>query len=153
MKFTDVKTYIQSGNVLFKDCENDKLKITKRIEKALLNEFKDRIKVKILTLSEIENVLSNMPNDFGSDNKKYKYDLLFLIKPFRKEGIMEKIKIIENDDKIYEGEKVFYVKRNSEKLTGSYITQLLKISPNITVRNLNTTKKLYELMLERKENV
>jgi uncharacterized protein (DUF1697 family) len=127
--------------------------LAKRIEKILLNEFKVGIKVTILTFSEIEDILNNIPNDFGKDNKKYKYDILFLIEPFTKEGIMEKIKIIENDDKIYEGEKVFYVKRNSEKLTGSYITQVLKISPNITVRNLNTTKKLYELMLERKENV
>ena len=153
MKFSDIKTYIQSGNVLFKDYENNKLKLAKRIEKTLLNEFKDGIKVTILTFSEIEDILNNIPNDFGKDNKKYKYDILFLIEPITKEGIMEKIKTIKNDDKICEGEKVFYVKRNTEKLTGSYITQVLKISPNITVRNLNTTKKLYELMLERKENV
>ena len=153
MKFSDIKTYIQSGNVLFKDYENNKLKLAKRIEKTLLNEFKDGIKVTILTFSEIEDILNNIPNDFGKDNKKYKYDILFLLEPFIKEGIMEKIKTIKNDDKICEGEKVFYVKRNTEKLTGSYITQVLKISPNITVRNLNTTKKLYELMLERKENV
>ena len=151
MKFTDIKTYIQSGNVLIKDYENDKLKLIKRIEKTLLNEFKDGIKVSILTLFEIENILNNIPNEFGKDNKKYKYDILFLIEPLKNEGIMEKIKTMKGDDKIYEGEKVFYVKRNTEKLTGSYITQVLKIAPNITVRNLNTITKLYELMLERKE--
>ena len=152
MKFMDIKTYIQSGNVLFKDYESNKLKVAKRIEKTLLNEFKNEIRVAILTFSEIDDVLNNIPNEFGKDNKKYKYDILFLIEPLIKEEIMEKIKTIKGDDKIYEGEKVFYVKRNTEKLTGSYITQMLKISPNITVRNLNTTKKLYELMSERNEN-
>ena len=151
MKFTDVKTYIQSGNVIFKDYENNKLKLSKRIEKTLLYNFKNEIKVAILTFFELEDILNNVPNEFGKDNKKYKYDILFLIEPLTKEGIMEKIKTIKCDDKIYEGGKAFYVKRNTEKLTGSYITQVLKISPNITVRNLNTSKKLYELMTERKE--
>jgi len=153
MKFMDVKTYIQSGNVLIKNNEKDKSKLTKRIKKTLLNEFKNEIEIKILTILEIEDVLNNIPKEFGKDNKKYKYDVLFLIEPLTKDEIMKNIKIIKGDDKIYEGEKALYVKRNTEKLTGSYITQALKISPNITVRNLNTTKKLYELMLERKENI
>jgi len=151
MKFTDIKTYIQSGNVIFKDYENNKLKLAKRIEKTLLNNFKNEIKVAILTFFELEDILNNVPNEFGKDNKKYKYDILFLIEPLTKEGIMGKIKTLKCDDKIYEREKAFYVKRNTEKLTGSYITQVLKISPNITVGNLNTSKKLYELMAERKE--
>jgi uncharacterized protein (DUF1697 family) len=153
MKFTDVETYIQSGNVLFKDCENDKIKLTRRIERALLNEFKNEIKVKVLTFSEIIDVLNEIPNDFGKEINKYKYDILFLIEPLTVEQIAKEIKPIKNNDKIFEGKKAFYVKRNTEKLTGSYITQLLKISPNITVRNLNTTKKLYELMLERRDNI
>ena len=32
MGFSDVKTYIQSGNVIFRTSENDKLKITDNIE-------------------------------------------------------------------------------------------------------------------------
>jgi hypothetical protein len=67
--------------------------------------------------------------------------------------IMNKIKIVEGEDKIYEGKKALYVKRFSEKLTGSYIVKALKISPNITVRNLKVTKELYELMLERNNNI
>ena len=151
MKFTDVETYIQSGNVLFKDYKNDKLKLTRQIEKTLLNKFKNEIKVKVLTFSEIMDVLSEIPNDFGKEINKFKYDILFLIEPLTVEKIVIEIKPIKGNDKIYEGKETFYVKRNTEKLTGSYITQLLKISPNITVRNLNTTKKLYELMLERKK--
>jgi len=153
MKFMDIKTYIQSGNILFRDYENNKLKLAKKIEKTLFNEFKNGIKIAILTFSEIKEILNNIPNEFGEDNKKYKYDILFLIEPLTNKGIMEKIKTIKGDDKIYEGKKAFYVKRNTDKLTGSYITQVLKISSNITVRNLNTTKKLYELMLERKEDI
>jgi hypothetical protein len=48
---------------------------------------------------------------------------------------------------------VFYVTRLSEKLTGSYLSAISTKWENIVVRNLNTTKKLYELMLERKENI
>ena len=152
IKFTDIKTYIQSGNVICKDSEKDTSKLTKRIEKTLLNTYKHKIKVTILTYSEIEDIINKMPNTFGKEDKKYKYDILFLMEPLTAEKIMQEIKPIKGNDKIYKGKGVCYVKRNSEKLTGSYITQALKISPNITVRNLNTTKKLYEIMLKRNES-
>jgi uncharacterized protein (DUF1697 family) len=153
MKFTEVKTYIQSGNVLFMDYERDKTKLTIAIEKSLFNEFKNGIKIVLMTFSDIKNIINDIPKDFGKENEKYKYDVLFLIEPLTTDRIMKDIKIMKCDDRIYVGEKAIYVRRNAEKLTGSYITQALKISPNITVRNLNTTKKLYELMLERKENI
>jgi hypothetical protein len=54
--------------------------------------------------------------------------------------IMNKIKMVEGEDRIFEGKKALYVKRFSEKLTESYIVKALKISPNITVRNYKVTK-------------
>ena len=39
MKFTDVKTYIQSGNVIFLDYENDQIKIQKKIERSLFKKL------------------------------------------------------------------------------------------------------------------
>jgi len=93
--------------------------------------------------------LDGIPNGFGENNSKYKYDILFLVGSLTTEEIMREIKTIEGNDKIYEGKKVFYVKRITEKLTGSYISQIVNKWQNITVRNLKTTRKIYELMLER----
>ncbi|MCL2284042.1 MAG: DUF1697 domain-containing protein [Fibromonadales bacterium] len=149
MKFSDIKTYIQSGNVLFKDYENNKLKIAKRIEKKLFEMTQNEIMIKILTFSDLHEIISDIPDGFGDEPEKYKYDVLFLIEPLTTKEIMTKIKIMKGNDKIYEGKKAFYVKRIAEKLTGSYITEITKTWQNVTVRNLNTTRKLHELMLER----
>jgi uncharacterized protein (DUF1697 family) len=45
------------------------------------------------------------------------------------------------------------IKRLIEKLTGSYLAKIIKTPmwQNITIRNLNTTRKLYELLLERRD--
>ena len=43
LNFSDVKTYIQSGNVLFKDAEKDRMKISEKIEKALLGKLNTRL--------------------------------------------------------------------------------------------------------------
>ena len=149
MLFSDVKTYIQTGNVLFTANEKDKIKLAKKIEKTLMDETKYEIMVLLLTLSDIEDIIKDVPNEFGDNNEKYKYDVLFLIDPLKPNDIMNHIKIIEGEDKIYGGEKALYVKRLAKKLTGSYIVKALKISENITVRNLKITKEIYKLMLER----
>ena len=153
MKFTDVETYIQSGNVLFRDCEKNKKKLVERIEEALSKKLKNDIKVAILTISELKEVINDIPKDFGEDIKSYKYDVIFLIEPLTPKEVINKIKIKQGKDIIFEGSKSLYVKRFIEKLTGSYIAEILKISQNITVRNLNTTKRLYELMLEREKSM
>ena len=153
MKFSDIETYIQSGNVLFRDYENNRFKLTKKIEKKISDKLENEIKVAILTLSEIKEIINGVPNGFGKDSEKYKYDVIFLIEPLTTEDIMKELKIKQGKDKIYEGKKSIYVKRFAEKLTGSYISEILKISQNITVRNLNTIKKIYELMLERDCNI
>jgi uncharacterized protein (DUF1697 family) len=77
--FTDVKTYIQSGNFLFKDKLNDKIKLREKIEKIVFDEFKIKINVLVLILSDIKNVVNNVPQGFGDENEKYKYDVIFLI--------------------------------------------------------------------------
>ena len=151
MGFTNVKTYIQSGNIIFMDREDNKAKLKKRIERTLFDKFDIRINVLILSLSEIKNILNNIPAKFGEENGKFKYDIVFLIEPLTTKEILKELKAKENGDEIFEGEKVFYIKRLIEKLTGSCLSKIMRTPmwQNITIRNLNTTKKLYELMLER----
>jgi uncharacterized protein (DUF1697 family) len=153
MNYKNLQTYIQSGNIFFWDTEIDKIKIAKRIEEELFQKLGLKIFVLVLEISELKNILNNMPNGFGDEPEKYKYDIIFLGKPLTTKDVMKVITIKESENKIYEGENVFYVKRLSEKLTGSYIAEISTKWENIVVRNLNTSKKLYDLMVERKENI
>ena len=153
MQFSDIETFIQTGNILIKDYEKDKFKLAEIIEKTLSDEMKNEIKIVILTFYDMKNIIKNVPKDFGEENDKFKYDIMFLIEPLTTKEIIKGLKTIENEDKIYEGKNVFYVKRVSKKLTGSYIAQIVNKYPYITVRNFKIAKKLYELMLERNDNM
>ena len=153
MHFTDIQIYIQTGNIFFKDHRKDKKKLIEIIEKTLSENMKNEIKIAILTLSELENAVKNVPDGFGEENEKYKYDIMFLLKPLTTKIIMEEIKTIKNEDKIFEGENVFYVIRSSKKLTGSYIAQIVNKWKNVTVRNFKVTKELYNIMKERKKSM
>ena len=152
LNFTDVKTYIQSGNILFKDDNKDKLEIAGKIEKALFDKMKNEIKVLILTLSDLKYLVDNIPDGFGAEYEKFKYDVIFLIKPLTTKQVLRELPAKKGDDEIYEGKNAFYIKRSIKKLSGSYLIKIIKtpIWQNMTVRNWNTTKKLYELLLERK---
>ena len=149
LEFSDVETYIQSGNVLFRDYEKSKINLTKRIEKKLSEKLSNEIKVVVYGISEIEEIIKDIPKNFGKDTENFKFDVIFLVEPLRPNELMDKIQVKQDKDVIYVGSRSFYVKRSTEKLRGSYITEILKITKNITVRNLETTKKLYELMLKR----
>jgi uncharacterized protein (DUF1697 family) len=147
LDFSGVKTYIQSGNVIFSDYETDKNKLKEIIEKALFKKIKNKINIAILTFKEIKQIVNKKPKGFGEDNEN-KYDVIYLMEPLGVKEAIKEIKTREGVDKIYEGEKVIYISRSIKYLGKSYFSKILEtpIYKNITIRNWNTTKKLYELM-------
>ncbi|MDR0517236.1 MAG: DUF1697 domain-containing protein [Fibromonadaceae bacterium] len=147
LKFSDVRTYIQSGNVIFNDCEKDKNKLFKIIEKALFKKLSNKINIVLLTFLEIEEIINKKPKGFGEDSEN-KYDVIYLIEPLNAKDAVKEIKMREGVDKMYEGKKVVYISRSIKNLTKSYFSKILEtpIYKSITIRNWNTTKKLHGLM-------
>ena len=80
--FANVQTYIQSGNVLFESEANDIEKLTSNIEKVLSERFNYRSKVVIVSQKQLEKIVSNAPQGFGSDTDSFRYDVYFLKNPF-----------------------------------------------------------------------
>src|SRR5512133_2006029 len=74
----DIQTYIQSGNVIFKSNENDKLNLTDQIEKALAVRFSYNSKIALLSQTQLETIAKEAPPGFGAFPDKYKYDVIFL---------------------------------------------------------------------------
>jgi uncharacterized protein (DUF1697 family) len=151
MGFSDVITYIQSGNIIFNDFEKDKSKIIKKAEEKLFEKTKSKINITILTLSEIKEIINKKPENFGENNEEYKYDTIFLIEPLTAKDAIKEFNLREGVDKIFEGEKVLYFSRLKKELTKSRFSKIIesKIYQKLTIRNWNTTKRLYELMKEK----
>jgi uncharacterized protein (DUF1697 family) len=118
LNYSNVKTYIQSGNVIFNDYEIDKNKLKKIIEEALFKRIKNRINIVILSFREMKQIVNKKPKSFGEDNEN-KYDIIYLIEPLNVKEAIKEIKIREGVDKIYGGEKVIYISRSIKNLTKS----------------------------------
>jgi uncharacterized protein (DUF1697 family) len=148
MNLSDVQTYIQTGNVIFRDFEKDKLKLGKRIGKKLFETIKNEIKISLFTLSEIDEIVNKKPYKYGEECEKYKYDVIFLIEPLTVKDAMKEMKKREGVDEVYEGNRVLYFKRLKEKINKTYLTKIIgtPVYKYMTLRNWETTKKLFDLM-------
>lgn len=61
MRFENIRTYIQSGNVLFESSESDEPKLCRRINKALKQQFGHDIAVMLRTKEEMERIIESSP--------------------------------------------------------------------------------------------
>jgi uncharacterized protein (DUF1697 family) len=148
MNFVDVITYIQSGNIIFNDFEKSKSKIMEKIEQKLFDKLKSKITTVVLTFPELKEIIDKKPEGFGEYKDEYKYDVVFLIEPLKAKDAIKEFEPRDGVDKIYEGKNVLYFSRLIKQLTKSKISKIVgsSIYKNISIRNWNTTEKLYELM-------
>lgn len=147
MGFENVKTYIQSGNVLFDSDEKDLIKLEKEIEKVLSEKFNYVSKVVIISHEQLERIINSAPKDFGVYIQDYRYDVLFLKSPLTSESALENILAREGVDYINAGEGVIYFSRLISKAGQSYLNKIIgtPLYKEMTIRNWNTTSKLLEL--------
>ena len=143
-----VKTYIASGNIIFKSDENDKAKLTKLIEKRLLERYKADIRLVIVSFREYKKIIEKAPVGFGKESKIRRYDAWFLMEPLTAEEVLHQVSLREGVDAIYSGKGVVYASRLISMAGKSHLIRVNKmpIYQNMTVRSWNTTVKLFELM-------
>lgn len=145
--FTDVETYIQSGNVLFSSGVSDASKIKKKIAINLKKISGVEIPVVLLTAEQLSFVVANAPEWFGAEPEKYRYDVVFLDSEIEAEALFSKISLREGVDRAAAGNGVLYFSKLIEKATQSRLSKIISLPEYrfMTVRNWNTTRKILEL--------
>ena len=138
----NVKTYIQSGNVVFESAESEKI-ITQKIERGIKTKFKQDITVFIRTMPDIEKIIAKNPfKKLPSEAKPYV--------TFISEAVKLKLPLFSANKDV----EVFRMINNnlfsfSHKVKGkrgfpnTFIEKQLKIKA--TTRNWETVKKILEL--------
>jgi uncharacterized protein (DUF1697 family) len=146
MGFSDVETYIASGNVIFTTKPAKKPALVKTIEKALDQAFGYASRVVVITSDDLELVVAEAPRGFGQEPKKYRYDVLFVKEPLVAREALKEVPLKEGVDEAFAGKHALYFRRLVAKATQSRLSRLvqLPIYQNITIRNWNTTTKLLE---------
>lgn len=150
MSFTDVKTYIQSGNVLFSSDNDDKSELVKRIESELSRRFNYQSKIVLVSQNQIETVIKTAPEGFGTKPEEFRYDVVFLKEPLSSNEAFQSLKLREGVDNAYVGKDVLYLSRLVSRAGQSYLSKIisLPVYQYMTIRNWNTTTKLFELIGE-----
>lgn len=148
MGFSDVRTYIQSGNVLFKSAEKNVEKLTKEIEEKLSEKFSYKSVVVVVTGEQLKEVVEKAPKSFGHHPAEYRYDVIFLKDPLTSQEAIKDVREREGVDKAYSGKDVLYFERIISKALQSYLAKIitLPIYKFMTIRNWNTTTKLLSMM-------
>ena len=78
LKFSDVSTYLNSGNVLFSSCNDNITELKGAIEEMMYNRFGLAIPVHIISIEDLEDILANAPAWWGTEDKD-KYDNLIFV--------------------------------------------------------------------------
>ena len=148
MGFTDVETYIQSGNVVFSSKQKNKAELTAVIEKALSDAFQYQSKVVVITAAELERVVDQAPKGFGQDMVRYRYDVLFVKEPLTTSEALTDIPTTPGVDIAHAGDHAIYFRRLVSKAAQSKLNKLVQrpAYKNITIRNWNTTMRLLEMV-------
>lgn len=139
-----VKTYIQSGNVLFESDSKNRTQLTEQIEKILSKTFNYQSNLVLITIQELEKIIKSAPKDFGQQPDKYRYDVLFLKPPLTSAEAIKQMPINPEVDQITAGPNVLYFSRLISKATQSRLNKIVgtPIYKQLTIRNWNTTTKL-----------
>jgi uncharacterized protein (DUF1697 family) len=148
MGFSEVVTYIQSGNVLFQSAEKDKSALTERIESGLSSQFNFEARIVTVAHKELAAIVREAPHGFGKDGEAYRYDVIFLKEPLNPREAMKSVSTKAGVDTAHAGRQALYFSRLIAKASQSHLTKIigLPVYQNMTIRNWNTTTKLLGLM-------
>ncbi|MDB5227867.1 MAG: hypothetical protein JWN78_2060 [Bacteroidota bacterium] len=145
--FSEVISYIQSGNVIFKYKKETDLKLAQKIEQAISKKYKFEVPVIIRSVDEMKKVLTSNPYLKQKNTDEERLYVTFLAEAPTKENL-EAIKKynFSPDEFIISGKEIYLHIPNgygNTKLSNNFFENKLKVTA--TTRNWKTVGKLVEL--------
>ena len=145
--FEDVKTYIQSGNVIFKAPAQTPAKLAERIEEKILGQFGFPVPVVVKTAVEIGEVISSNPllKEKGIDPANLHVTFLACAP---NQSALKTLNAAEvSPDQFRCSAQAVYLHcphgYHATKLGNNVLEKMLKVGT--TTRNWNTVNKLWEM--------
>lgn len=146
--YENVRTYINSGNVLFESTETNSRTLTDHINRLLAEQIDCKPRAIVKSQYELEAIVKSAPKGFGAQPDKYRYDVFFLMPPLTAEEAMRSVSLKEGVDQAAASGGALYFQRLIARITQSHVNKVVGTSMyrNVTIRNWNTTTKLLELL-------
>jgi len=154
LEFNNVRTYIQSGNVVFNAPSKIPIEnIINKIEEKIYDKFNFNVTVIIRSIEELKNIINNNPYLVEKNFNEEKIYVTFLSKLPAK-LLVESLKIIDHspDRFIISGNEIYLSLANgygTTRLSNNFFENKLRLPA--TTRNWKTVNKLYQLALEQNQ--
>jgi uncharacterized protein (DUF1697 family) len=145
--YTNVQTYIQSGNVIFQTMNNDSIAVEKTISEQILKVTGLEVPELVLKLAEMKQIVENNPFTLDSTKNTASFHVTFL-SAIPDTTSIEKLKSTDyGADQFKLLDKVIYVYcptgYGNTKLTNTFFENKLKVTA--TSRNWKTVNELVRL--------
>jgi uncharacterized protein (DUF1697 family) len=144
---SNVKTYINSGNVIFSDTTYTSAQLVSKLEKEIEQEFGLVVKVLIRDLPNLNKVVQALPDHWVNDDTN-KCDVMFLWKNIDSPKILDELPIKKEFEEVkyVPGAVLWCIERKNINKSRMLKIVGTKIYKEMTVRNCNTVRKLVSLM-------
>ena len=145
--YEDVSTFIASGNVLFETAERNAAKLESAIELALEKRFRLPITVVVRSRAEVGRIVKAIPPSWiGNDGLRV--NVAFLRRTRDGRTLARELEPKEGVDELVATKSALIWATRRDALTRSGMQKLIRGADykDMTVRNLNTTLKLRELL-------
>ena len=145
---TSVVTYINTGNIIFGSDLPTVAAISTKLEEVIEEDFGLSIRVITLSLDKMRSIMRKIPESWTND-QTMKSDIMFLWNELDHNSVLDRLVIKpEIDTVIYTpGAVLWSVDRDNVTRSGMMKLAGSKEYQYMTVRNVNTTRKIYELMI------
>ena len=146
--FRNVRTYIQSGNVLFEWPGDGGTALANRIETLLESTFGIPLVVVVRSRSQMRAIVDRAPVGFGSQAATHRHNVIFLKEPLTAQEAMESVSTKVGVDEAHVGAGVLYFSYLIANASQSHLNRIagLPYYKYMTIRNWNTTTKLVGLL-------
>lgn len=142
--FLDVKTFINSGNVIFSSDNQDKNELIQVCESLIVDTFMLSIPVTIVSATDLADILENAPAWWNIDKESVNY-AIFVISPVTVEEVFAAVGEAkpEFEKLAHHGNVIFWSAplKTFSKARWSKIASS-SVNAHVTIRNANTVNKL-----------
>jgi uncharacterized protein (DUF1697 family) len=147
LRYENVSTFIASGNVLFETPERHSAKLESALERALEKRFGLPIAVVVRSRADFTRVVKAVPADWIG-NEDLRVNVAFPRRTRDGRALARELQRREGVDEVVATKSALIWATRRDALTRSGMQKLIGSAAyrDLTVRNLNTTQKLHELL-------
>jgi uncharacterized protein (DUF1697 family) len=149
----NVRTYINSGNLLFQSDVADSRALETTIEAAIAMHFSVPIRVMVRSAAQMAAIMAHLPKSWSDPTDK-RCNVMYLSRAVDKPSLVKEFSPKPDIEELHYFPGVLLWSARLTDLTKSRMIKVssLPIYQDMTIRGLNTTRKLCEMLQEESSN-